>query len=112
VPLEELLHDPRFPNLVRPLRKLDVDPMTGRAEWGTVKAPDGGIMGVYSLSEEAPIKVANFHDADRQFEGKTKYNEWMFTYVPKQYDGVLPAPRSETGNPGQTLMDLPSALVA
>jgi hypothetical protein len=48
---------------------------------------------VHSLSEETPIKVANFHDADRQFEGKTKYNEWMFIYVPKQYDVVLPAHR-------------------
>ena len=105
--LEELLHDPRFPNLVRHLRKLYVDPMTGRAEWGIARAPDGGIMGVHSLSEETPIKIANFHDDDRQFEGKTKYNEWMFTYVPKQYDVVLPAPRSETGNPGQIIMALP-----
>jgi type II secretory pathway pseudopilin PulG len=88
VTLEALLRDPRFPNMVRHLRKLYVDPMTGRAEWGTVMAPDGGIMGVYSLSEDAPIKVANFRDADRQLEGKTKYSEWKFVYIPKQYNVV------------------------
>lgn len=88
VSLKELLRDPRFPNTVRHLRKLYVDPMTNRTAWGTVRAPDGGIMGVYSLSEERTIKVANFSNADRQLEGKTKYSEWKFIYEPPPYDVI------------------------
>lgn len=92
--LEELLRDPRFPNMVRHLRKLYVDPMTNRTAWGTVPAPDGGIMGVYSLSEERPIKVANFPKADRQLEGKTRYSEWKFIYEPPTYGIFSPTPGS------------------
>jgi type II secretory pathway pseudopilin PulG len=50
--LEDLLKDPRKPATERHLRKLYPDPITGKPEWGMVKAPDGGIMGVRTTSEE------------------------------------------------------------
>ena len=78
--LEDLLKDPRKPGTERYLRKLYFDPMTGKSEWGLVKAPDGGIMGVYSLSEDSPKKVANFGFANREFEGVSKYSDWRFVY--------------------------------
>lgn len=78
--LEALLKDPRKPTTERYLRKPYVDPITGKDEWGLVKAPDGGIMGVYSLSEEPPLKSANFRLRDREFEGMTKYSDWKFVY--------------------------------
>jgi type II secretory pathway pseudopilin PulG len=80
--LEDLLKDPRKPGTERYLRKLYFDPLTGKSEWGIVKAPDGGIMGVYSLSEDSPKKVANFAFANREFEGATKYSDWKFLYSP------------------------------
>src|SRR5687768_12231387 len=43
--LGELLQDPRKPGIERYLRQLYPDPLTGKPEWGLVKAPDGGIMG-------------------------------------------------------------------
>src|SRR5688572_24933729 len=58
--LEELLKDPRTPTTRRHLRKLYPDPLTGSDEWGLVKAPDGGIMGVHSRSEHAPLKKSSF----------------------------------------------------
>lgn len=77
--LEELLQDPRYPATRRYLRKIYLDPMTGKAEWGLIAGPDGEIYGVHSLSEDEPLKKANFRLADKAFEGKTKYSDWIFT---------------------------------
>lgn len=76
--LEELLQDPRHPGIRRYLRKVYPDPMTGKAEWGLISGPGGEIFGVYSLSEDEPLKKANFRLAEKDFEGKTKYSEWVF----------------------------------
>lgn len=81
--LDDLLRDPRQPGVVRHLRKLYYDPLTGTTEWGLVKDPNDRIVGVYSTSEEQPIKQANFNAADRDFEGKEKYSQWAFVYKPK-----------------------------
>jgi type II secretory pathway pseudopilin PulG len=79
--LEELLDDARWPTVTRHLRRLYVDPMTGRAEWGLVRSPEGGIMGVYSLSQDAPLKRANFERRDEEFESASNYGDWRFVYV-------------------------------
>lgn len=76
--LEELLRDPRHPGIRRYLRKIYLDPMTGRAEWGLVTGPNGEIFGVYSRSEAEPLKKGSFRFLDRGFEGKTKYSDWVF----------------------------------
>ena len=91
--LEDLLKDPRKPGTERYLRKLYFDPMTGKSEWGMVKAPEGGIMGVYSLSEDSPKKVANFGFANKEFEGASKYSDWKFLYNP----GTQQVPVSQQG---------------
>src|SRR5205807_4179630 len=62
--LEDLLKDPRQPGTVRYLRRNYIDPITGKAEWGIVKSSDAGIAGVYSLSEQKPLKSANFRVRD------------------------------------------------
>lgn len=80
--LEDLLKDPRTPQTARYLRQLYPDPITGNAEWGFIKGPDGGIAGVYSLSEKAPLKSANFRLRDAAFEGAKKYSDWQFIYSP------------------------------
>lgn len=80
--LEELLQDPRHPGVQRYLRKIYPDPMTGRAEWGLITGPDGEIYGLHSLSDDEPLKKSNFGLADRRFEGKMKYSDWAFMYVP------------------------------
>ena len=82
--LEDLIKDPRQASTQRYLRRLYPDPMTGKAEWGLIKAADGGIGGVHSLSEEAPLKVSGFRVRDADLEGKPKYNEWRFIYKPAE----------------------------
>lgn len=80
--LEDLLRDTRYPTVQRYLRKLYADPLTGKADWGLVKAPDGRIMGVYSVSPRAPIKTASFTGPNRVFEGAIHYSDWRFLYEP------------------------------
>lgn len=80
--LDDLLKDPRYPGTQRYLRKIYIDPITGDSKWGLVTGPAGEIFGVYSLSEDEPIKKRNFSSADSSFEGKTKYAEWVFMAAP------------------------------
>ena len=40
-----------------------------------VEAPEGGIMGVYSLSREEPIKTGNFNQEDTAFSKAKNYRE-------------------------------------
>lgn len=82
--LDDLLMDPRFPGVKRHLRKIFVDPVTWKAEWGLVKTPDGNaIIGVHSLSQEEPLKLTNFQPADQAFEGASSYADWKFLYKPR-----------------------------
>lgn len=86
--LEQLLDDKRHLTVQRYLRKIYVDPMTGTPEWGLVfDKPGGRIMGVYSLSKDAPIKMSGFRARDRHLEGATQYLEWRFVYEPPQATG-------------------------
>ena len=80
--LNDLLRDPRTPGMKRHLRRIYPDPTTGSEEWGLVKGPSGEILGVFSRSEEIPLKKANFRKADASFEGKQRYSDWTFVYTP------------------------------
>jgi type II secretory pathway pseudopilin PulG len=81
--IEVLLEDDRFPIPVRHLRRAYPDPITGKAEWGLLKAGDR-ILGVYSLSEAAPIKQAGFPPIYQIFKDATSYKDWVFAYVPRR----------------------------
>lgn len=67
---------------VRHLRRVYVDPITSKPEWGIVRAPDGGIMGVYSLAAGSTIKRSGFLYRDRMFENTKRYTDWRFVYEP------------------------------
>lgn len=85
--LEDLLEDKRFPFTRRYLRKIFYDPFTGTTEWALVKDPGGGITGVYSKSDDEPVKKGNFGEQFAQFENKKHYSDWRFVYAP----GSVPA---------------------
>lgn len=80
--LRDLLQDPRYPYTRRYLRRIYRDPITGEAEWGTISAPDGGIMGVHSLSGGKPIKTAGSIANGPDFETAATYADWKFVYLP------------------------------
>ena len=78
--LEDLLLDRRFAQPRSHLRKMYRDPVTGKAEWGVVESPQGGIMGVHSLSQAQPLKTGGFYGDNIVLDGAGRYSEWRFTY--------------------------------
>ncbi len=97
--LDELLIDSRHLTIQRYLRRIYVDPMTGSAEWGLVRAPEGGIMGVYSLSEATPIKVGNFGKDNEQFANTARYSNWQFIYTPPFVAALQTQPTASRNSP-------------
>ncbi len=88
--LEDLLRDPRYPGVKRHLRQIYVDPMTGVREWGLVPAPGGGIMGVHSLSQQTPIKMAGFDAALVAMTDRKGYAAWIFGFYPPELQLLIP----------------------
>lgn len=91
--LTDLIEDRRFPTPRRHLRRLYRDPMTGKAEWGVLEAPTGGIMGVKSLSSAETLKKAGFSLENRAFEGALSYAQWEFSYEPVAANGPVGSAR-------------------
>jgi type II secretory pathway pseudopilin PulG len=81
--LEQLLRDPRVPGVRRHLRRLPIDPLTGKDEWGIVRSADGFIVGFHSMSEAAPIKRGNFEPEFAEFANASSYRGWVFKATPK-----------------------------
>lgn len=59
--------------------------MTGK-DFVIIKAPDGGILGVRSSSEEEPFTKDDFSEDYEAFKEKTMYREWKFVYSSKKAD--------------------------
>ena len=79
--LEDMLRDRRFPHVVRHLRKLYNDPITGE-DWELVKDPAGRVIGVRSSSELEPFRKDGFPKSLDKLKGKEAYNEWEFVFEP------------------------------
>jgi type II secretory pathway pseudopilin PulG len=90
--LEALLLDERTPSIRRYLRRPYRDPLGNTLEWGLVQAPQGGIMGIYSMAPGEPIKKANFPAVLNWEKDLRTYAEWKFVYLPVQVPQNL-APR-------------------
>lgn len=98
----ELLTDPRFPHTVRHLRRAWPDPMTG-GEWGWLKGSDGGLAGVYSLSDEAPFQRAQFPERYAHFEAAERYRDWEFRFdADKAAQAAGAVPPGQAQRPAQT----------
>ena len=64
----------------RHLRRVYVEPLTFKPEWGIIRAPDGGIMGLISLSTGRSMKSRNFLQRDSGLEKMENYSDWRFVY--------------------------------
>lgn len=95
--LEDLLLDKRGPTIQRHLRQLYADPMqlenpfsekvfeivgpTSAYSWGLVKQQNQ-IIGVYSRSQQVPIKTTGFPVQYEMFAEAKTYEDWKFMYSP------------------------------
>jgi type II secretory pathway pseudopilin PulG len=109
-----LLLDPNTPVVKRYLRQVYVDPMSGTTDWGLVKTPSGGIMGVYSQSKARPLKTANFPAWAAQFADATSYSGWIFAAASPEAltpaaDPAAPQTNQAAGAAGVTLRAVPPA---
>jgi type II secretory pathway pseudopilin PulG len=98
---KELLRDPRSSTLKRHLRRIYVDPLTGSAEWGIVYAGDkAGIVAIYSLSDAKAVKIGNFPERFRAFEGRAKVSDWKFSAGGKPAAAAQQPAANAGANPG------------
>jgi type II secretory pathway pseudopilin PulG len=98
--LKDLLTDERFPIPKHHLRRLYADPMTGKADWTLIAIPTGGgIMGVASSSQAAPIKRDGFENVDLTFKDADCYCKWEFIYRANRW-AVPGLPPNGPGSPG------------
>ena len=101
--LEDLLEDSRNSSKVQHyLRKLYVDPMTRSTNWGEVRLAGGQLVGVYSQSNEAPIKTFGFALRDKQFADKERYSEWEFRSALPAANPVI-SPNGSYSTPGASI---------
>jgi type II secretory pathway pseudopilin PulG len=101
--LKELLKDPRVPGVRRHLRKIFVDPLTGKAEWGVVYLGEGttGVIAVHSLSTAKPLKVGNFDSRFVGLDNADTISAWRFKARDPNVGQLAAQPQGATpGQPG------------
>ncbi|WP_018989402.1 hypothetical protein [Aromatoleum toluclasticum] len=76
--LDDLLTDQRSPTSRHYLRRLYADPILRSTDWGLIRGADGGIIGVFSQSRDAPLKRGRFPPEWAEFEGMESYADWQF----------------------------------
>lgn len=77
--MEDLLRDPRYPGrVIRHLRRIEPDPLTGQADWVEVRTADGRrITGFHSRSDNA-VSPREFPPPFQDFAELRRYDEWLF----------------------------------
>jgi type II secretory pathway pseudopilin PulG len=96
--IDVLLTDNRFPNPVHHLRRVYRDPMTDTGEFEPIMQSNA-MVGVHSVSTDAPIKHAGFAAPYQQFESAESYTQWQFVFLPP---GAQLITNNANSNPNQT----------
>ena len=97
--LEDLLEDQRFPTARHHIRRLYPDPLGGTGEWGLMRGFDGRITGLYSQSQELPMKQADFPSQWSDFDGMSRYSDWQFVAEKAFLDGAAGQAKAKSASP-------------
>lgn len=79
--VEDLLKDNRSLKSNRHLRKIYVDPITGKKDWVYLKVSNR-IVGFHSSSNDSVLKKEGFRIENLSLSNKSSYSDWKFTYPP------------------------------
>lgn len=79
--LDELLRDPRAAQVVRHLRKIYKDPMTGD-DLVIINDPAGRVRGVRSKSTLKPFRAEHFPTGLEKLASADSYSRWEFVFEP------------------------------
>jgi type II secretory pathway pseudopilin PulG len=92
------------------LRRLYPDPFTGRLDWGLVRTPQGGIVGVYSTSSRVPLRTQGGGLVQAiDFAHAKAYRDWVFVAaVPLAGAGISTTESNQQGAPPPTVKPPPS----
>lgn len=81
--LEDLVDDKRFPVTRHHLRDIPFDPIARSKDWGIVRAPDGGVSGIYSKGAGAPL--SSFEEPGKEArQSRAAYADWKFVFDPNE----------------------------
>jgi len=76
--LDALTEDRRFVQVRRHLRERYADPVARSLDWGLLRAPDGGIVGVFSRSDQTPLRSSAIAQNGIRLAAATRYADWKF----------------------------------
>ena len=76
--LKNLTEDGRMVGTKRHIRKLYADPLDPSRPWGVMRAPDGGVLGVYSQSDGQPLRTAPVDIGVAVLPSASRYSDWKF----------------------------------
>jgi len=79
--LEDLVDDKRFPFTRHHLREIPFDPVSRSKDWGIVRAPDGGVTGIYSKGSGTPLSTSVQSGRDA-LPSQSAYAAWKFIFDP------------------------------
>jgi type II secretory pathway pseudopilin PulG len=77
--LDELVIDTRYVGTARHIRKLYADPVNPGRPWGLVHDAEGRIIGVFSLSDEAPLAQREINLGVTVLPPAQRYSDWKFS---------------------------------
>lgn len=88
--LAELVEDRRGPRVLRHLRSVPLDPVTGRRDWVAI-VESGRIVGVHSASTRPPLRRTGFPPELVAFEKARTLADWRFVPVVSPVRPDVPA---------------------
>jgi len=99
--LDALVNDSRSQVTTHHLRKHYRDPIRNTFEWGLIKDAFGNISGVYSLSNQMPVKT-NVDFLQSTSNHVASYADWRFEYVPSA--GASGIDGGQAAEPGDAVL--------
>ena len=87
--LSDLIEDRRAIGVMRHLRRIPLDPFTGKDDWGLVRQGDR-IVGIHSQANRAPLIRRGFPTDFADFDKAARLSDWRFVLSPAE-----PSPPTE-----------------